>query len=48
MAPDESNLLFHLMPVRVNKSKLLGPTTVGGCHSSSEVTTYLNLTNNVD
>lgn len=48
MAPDEPNLLFHLMSVRVNKGKPLGPTTAGGCLSSHEVTMYLNPISNVD
>lgn len=48
MAPDEPNLLFLLMSVRVNKGKLLGPTTAGVCHSFHEFTMYVNTTNNVD
>lgn len=32
--------------VRVNQAKLLGPTTAGMCHSSNEVTMYINPTNN--
>lgn len=34
--------------LRVNQAKLLGPTTAGMCHSSNEVTMYIDLTNNVD
>lgn len=36
------------MSVRVNKGKLLSPTTAGVCHSSHEVTMYINPTNNVN